>query len=106
MSSHLRLLLEPALDRLDELLLLWLLLLGQLQQACQRHKVGEQRLTRLGSHPQHSVVVVPVPVGVLHRGLGLADATQTADGLGLRQGGGLACTQGCGEARGAPLRDR
>ncbi len=79
---------EPAFDGIDGTLLLLFVLFGEVQEVCEGDEVGGERFTRFGSDPEDGIVVVLVTVSVFYGGLGLADATEAADGL--RQGGGFA----------------
>src|SRR5260370_30978698 len=54
--------------------------LGPLDKACAEFSIC------LSPYPEHSVVIIAVVIGILHGGLGLANATQSANSLYLCQG--------------------
>ena len=59
------------------------LLLRELKQSGQGDEVREESFRGVGLHPQHILVLLTVAIGILDRRLGLADASQAADGRRL-----------------------
>src|SRR6266487_5981019 len=86
--------LQPCLDCRNGDLLIARLLFGQVEQGGDDAVGGDQVFAGLGACPQNGLVVLVVAIGVLDGDLRLADAAQSADGLGrLREGGGLTALQ-------------
>jgi hypothetical protein len=69
------------LDGCNDKVLILLVLLWQAQQPCERHEVGDERLGRSSPDPQDEAVLLTVAIGISHRDLRLANATQAADSL-------------------------
>ncbi len=81
---------EPAEGGLDGEHLVLGVLLGEVEAAGESDVADDERFAGVGQGPEDGLVGCAVAVGVFERKLRFADATQAADGLGLREGGGLA----------------
>src|SRR5579859_4755863 len=71
--------LQVALDGFRQAILVGLPLIRQVKKGGQPGKLREERLARVSAHPQHEIILIPIAIGVLYGGLGLANATQAAD---------------------------
>src|SRR5712692_8238155 len=76
---------EPLFDGSNNFRLVLLLSLWKVKQCCQPNKAGDEFIAGGCVHPQDSMVVSTVTIGVLDGGLGFAYTAQAMDRLGLRR---------------------
>ncbi len=85
-------------DGLDDLSLILFVLLRKLQCSGDGNIPCDQFLPRLSRHPENGLVVLSMLIGVLDGDLGLANTTQSADGLWLGKGSRLPSLEGLGQS--------
>ena len=85
--------LKPLFQGMDHHLLLPGISLGEIEQPCQSHEVRAQGFGGVGLDPQDERIAVTVAIGILHRRLRLANATQAADGWRLGESRRLSSMQ-------------
>src|SRR5207248_7055013 len=59
--------------------------LGQLQESCNSHIVGDERVLARRSHPEDSLIGTTVAIGIFHSGLRFANPAQAGKRLRLRE---------------------
>jgi hypothetical protein len=74
---------QPLLHHLDHSGLVLLVLLVEVQHACDGHIVRNEGLLRSRSDPQDGLVLLLIAIGIFHRRLRFANASQSVDGQRL-----------------------
>src|SRR5579859_4689827 len=74
---------QPIFGCFDSYELVFLILLWQLEQLCKLCEPRDESLSRIGTTPEHGLIVLIVAVGILKGNLGFANPTESADGLRL-----------------------
>src|SRR2546423_15064759 len=77
---------KPMHDSLDNLRQILFVVLRKLQRLGNGNISCNQFLSRRSTHPEHGLIVLSMLIGILDGDLGLANATQSADGLWLGKG--------------------